>query len=66
VSNLHEVSDEEVVLQSTHSFLWQDGRLPAHRTRERQRLRGNVVLEATGEREGGVKELLVFKIDPDD
>lgn len=49
-SNLHEISDEEIVLQSTNSFLWQNGRLTTHWTWERQRLRGNVVLETTGEK----------------
>lgn len=49
-SNLHEISDEKVVLQSTNSFLWQNGRLPTHWTWKRQRLRGNVVLETTGEK----------------
>lgn len=46
--NLHEISDEEVVLKSTDSFLRQDGRLSTDWTRESQRLRGDVVLETAG------------------
>ena len=47
-SDLHEVGDEEVVLQSRHSFLRQDGRLATDRAGERQRLWRDVVLETAG------------------
>lgn len=47
-SNLHKIGDEEVVLQSTDSFLRQDGRLSTNWTRQGQRLRGDVVLETAG------------------
>ena len=41
---LHQVGDEEVVLQGGHALLGQNGGLPAHGARQRQGLRGDVVL----------------------
>lgn len=44
LQHLHEVSDEEVVLEGSDTFLWQDGRLATHRARQSQGLRRDVVL----------------------
>lgn len=52
---LHEAADEEVVLQCGDALLGEDGRLPTHRTGQRQALGRDVVLEASGQGGGGVK-----------
>lgn len=45
LQHIHEVSDEEVVLESGHPFLGQDGGLAAHWAGQGQAVSRNVVLQ---------------------
>lgn len=48
LQHIHQVGDEEVVLQSRHSLLRQDGGLSTHRAGQSQAVGRDVVLQAPG------------------
>lgn len=48
LQNVHQVGDEEIILQCRHTLLWQDGGLAAHGTRQCEAVGRDVVLQAPG------------------
>lgn len=50
LQHVHQVGDEEVILQCRHTFLWQDRGLAAHRARQCEAVGRDVILQAP---EGG-------------
>lgn len=53
LQHVHQVGNEEVILQCRHTFLRQDGGLAAHGARQCQAVGWNVILQAPGSREQG-------------
>lgn len=51
LQHVHQVGDEEVILQCRHTFLRQDGGLAAHWARQCYAVSWDVILQAPGERE---------------
>lgn len=61
LQDVHQVGDEEVALQRRHALLRQDGRLTAHRARQRQTVSRDVVLQTPEDRTYTQDELLENK-----
>lgn len=53
LQHVHQVGNEEVILQCRHTLLWQDGGLAAHGARQCEAVGRDVILQAPGGGEQG-------------